>query len=85
MLVSHMRIGFEIHMVGVLYRPWVLLHLRTFTWLTQKKKLPQSQLQRGAFLAGWQKTALAMQATTGVYVETDSTPPKLHRSACVGN
>lgn len=84
MLVSHMRIGFEIHTEGVLYNPWVLLHLRTLTWLARKNP-PQPQLQRGAFLAGWQKTAISIQATTGVYVETDSTPPKLHRSACVGN
>ena len=84
MLVSHMRIGFEIHTEGVLYNPWVLLHLRTLTWLARKNP-PQPQLQRGAFLAGWQKTAMAMQATTGVYVETDSTPPKLHRFACVGS
>ena len=84
MLVSHMRIGFEIHMEGVLYSPWVLLHLRTLTWLAPKNA-PQSQLQRGDFLAGWQKTAISIQATTGVYVETVNIPPILHRSACVGN
>ena len=39
MLVSHMRIGFEIHTEGVLYNPWVLLHLRTLTWLARKTHL----------------------------------------------
>ena len=39
MFASHMRIGFEIHTESVLYNPWVLLHLRTFTWLARKTHL----------------------------------------------
>ena len=85
MLVSHMRIGFEIHMEGVLYSPWVLLHLRTLTWLAQKPTSISTATWNLSCGVAKKKTAISIQATTGVYVKTVSTPPKLHRSACVGN